>query len=60
MFGKTETYKIVYNLPPEQQSGGRKGVALVEAINEQWAMYTFKQQYAGQYFTIDTCEKLIK
>ena len=58
--GPTETFKIVYNLPPAQQSGGKKGVALVEAVNKQWAIHAFQQDYAGQYSTIDRVEKLIK
>ena len=58
MFGKKETWKIVYNLPPEQQNNGAMGVAFVEAENRQDAMYTFMQQYKGQYWTVDSCTKL--
>lgn len=39
--------------------GGRRGVAFVEAGDHQHAMYTFQQQYAGEYFTVDSCTKLI-
>ena len=53
----TCTWKIVY-VPP-QLNGGIRGVALVEAISRQDAMFTFQQQYAGQYHTIETCEKLL-
>lgn len=59
-FGKTETWKVVYNLLPEQQNNGIMGVAFVEGENRQDAMYNFMQQYRGQYFTVDSCEKLIK
>ena len=37
-----------------------RGVALVEADCRQMAMYTFQQQYAGQYTVIQSCEKLMK
>lgn len=55
-YGKWETYKIVYT--PKVMNGGLKGVALVEAGDRAHAMYTFQQQYAGQYFTIESCTKL--
>ena len=55
-FGKTETWKIVYN--PKVLDGGKMGVAFVEALDRSQAMYTFQTQYAGQYFTIDSCTKL--
>ena len=48
MFGKKETWKIVYHLLPEQQNNGAMGVAFVEAEDRQQAMYTFMQQYKGQ------------
>ena len=57
-YGPTETWKVVYI--PRVQNGGMKGVALVEAANRQTAMFTFSQQYAGQYHVIESCEKLIK
>ena len=55
-YGQTETWKIVYI--PRDMNNGRRGVALVEACDRQQAMYNFSQEYAGEYFTIDTCEKL--
>ena len=58
-YGKWETWKIVYSLPPEQRSGfNTKGVALVEAGDRAHASSVFKEQYAGQYFTIESIEKL--
>lgn len=60
MYGQMETWKIVYNLPPMQQNGGVKGVALIEADRRDTAIFTFQQQYAGQYSTIHSCERLIK
>lgn len=60
MYGKTETWKIVYHLPPEKQNGGMMGVAIIEADRRDTAIFTFQQQYAGQYSTIRSCELLIK
>jgi len=58
-YGEWETYKVVYYLPSNQCSGGSsKGVAFVEAGDKAHASYVFKQQYAGQYFVIDSIEKL--
>lgn len=58
-YGKWETWKVVYDLPPAQRSGfNTKGVALVEAGDRAHASTVFKEQYAGQYFTIDSIEKL--
>ena len=50
------TWKIVYC--PKVMNGCMKGVAFVEADNEQWAIKTFMEQYAGQYFTIETVTKI--
>ena len=58
-YGKWETYKIIYNLPPAQQNNGAKGVALVEAGDRSHAISIFQQQYWGQFSTIESCEKLI-
>lgn len=58
-YGPLETWKIVYILPVSQQGGGRRGVALVEADCHQMAMHTFMEQYAGQYYTVETCTKLL-
>lgn len=55
-YGPTETWKIVYI--PKVLNGGMRGVALIEAPDRHAAMYTFGQQYAGQYCTIDSCTKL--
>jgi len=59
MFGKYETWKIVYILPPHLQNNGMRGVALVEAADRQQAMYQFQTQYAGQYHTVESCQKLL-
>ena len=60
-YGKWETYKVVYNLPPHMIKGfSNKGVAFVEAGDKAHASAVFKEQYAGQYFTIDSIEKLFK
>ena len=57
--GKTETWKIVYRLPPHLQNNDNKGVALIEAGDHHHAMNQFMTQYAGQYFTIESCTKLL-
>lgn len=57
-YGKTETWKITYY--PKVLNAGMRGVALIEADCRHMAMYTFQQQYAGQYHTVETCEKLFK
>lgn len=51
-----ETWKITY--VPKTMGGGRRGVALVEATDRHDAMYTFSQEYAGEYTTVETCTKL--
>lgn len=56
-YGNRETWKVVY--VPTIMNGGMRGVALVEAENRQQAMYTFSQQYAGQYHTVESCQKLL-
>ena len=58
LFGKYETWKIVYY--PKVLNGGALGVALVEAVDRQHAMYLFQQQYAGQFSTVRSCEKLLQ
>jgi len=45
---------------PKTLNGGIMGVAFVEADTKHWAMHTFQQLYAGQYYTIDKCEELFK
>ncbi len=57
-YGPLVTWKVVYY--PKVSKGGVMGVAFVEADCRQMAMQTFMQQYAGQYFTVYTCEKLMK
>ena len=57
MFGKMETWKIVYHLPPEKQNGGIMGVAFIEAESRSDAIFSFQIQYQGQYFTIASCTK---
>lgn len=57
-YGPLETWKVVYI--PKEMNGGIRGVALVEADCKQQAMRAFMQQYAGQYHTVERCEKLIK
>lgn len=54
--GKAKTWKITYS--PRTQTGGMMCVALIEADTQQWAIHTFQQLYAGQYFTINKCEEL--
>ena len=46
------TWKVVYH--PIVMQGGIRGVAFVEAPTQAEASYTFKQLYAGQFFTIDS------
>lgn len=59
-YGKWETWKVTYHLPPNQWSGGNiKGVALVEAGDRAHASQVFREQYAGQYSTIASIEKLL-
>jgi hypothetical protein len=55
-YGKTETWKITYY--PKVLNAGTRGVALIEADTRHMAMYTFQQQYAGQYSAVERCEKL--
>lgn len=55
-YGPLETFKITYY--PPMPNGGIMGVAFVEADCRRQALYTFSQQYAGQYTTVYKCEKL--
>ncbi len=55
-YGKWETWKITYI--PKVMNGGVRGVAFVEAGDRHHAMYTFSQEYAGEYTTVESCEKL--
>ena len=54
---KTTTWKIVYY--PKVLNAGTMGVALIEAATKHDAMYTFGQQYAGEYLTVKSCNKLL-
>ena len=56
-YGPLETWKITYI--PKVMNGGIRGVALVEADSRHQAMYTFRQQYAGEYSTVEECRKLL-
>ena len=56
MYGKTETWKVVYY--PKVFNGGMRGVAFVEAETQAEASYFFKQQYAGEFHTIESIERL--
>ena len=56
--GSTKTWKVTYY--PSTPNNGVMGVAFVEADTRHWAMHTFQQLYAGQYFTICKCEELFK
>ena len=56
--GALKTWKVTYY--PKNPNGGIMGVAFVEADTHHWAMYTFRQLYAGQYTTIYKCEELFK
>ena len=51
----TYTWKIVYT--PKVMNGGIRGVAFVEAATRPEASFSFKQQYAGQFFTLERIEK---
>ena len=55
-YGVWDTWKIVYI--PKEMNGGVRGVAIVEAGDRGHAMQTFREQYAGEYSTVETCEKL--
>lgn len=56
MSNSSKVWKVTYS--PKILNGGIRGVALVEADTKHMAMYTFQQQYAGQYHTIEKCEEL--
>jgi hypothetical protein len=58
-YGKWETWKIVY-LPKKDIYDGTRGVAFVEAGDYGHAMQTFREQYSGQYVTVESCKKLFE
>lgn len=51
----TYTWKVIYW--PKVANAGMKSVAFVEAATQAEASWAFKQQYAGQFSTIDKIEK---
>ena len=55
-YGVWETWKVVYM--PIDSTGGRRGVAFVEAGDRAHAMQVFREQYEGQYFTVESITKL--
>ena len=55
-YGKWETWKVVYL--PKDNPGGVRGVAFVEAGDHGHAMQVFREQYQGQYWTVESCQKL--
>lgn len=55
-YGKWDTWKIVY--VPNPMNGGIRGVAFVEAGDRGHAMQTFREQYSGQYFTVESIQKI--
>ena len=55
LYGPTKTWRIIYS--PKVLNAGIVGVAFVEADTKHWAIYTFKQQYDGQYSTITSCKE---
>lgn len=56
-YGKWETWKVVYI--PKVMNAGIRGVALVEAGDKAHALQVFREQYSGQYHTVEKCEKLL-
>lgn len=57
-YGLTETWKVVYYPSVDNMSAGRMGVALIEAQTQAEASYFFKQQYAGEFSTISSIQRL--
>ena len=57
MYGKAETWKVVYY--PANSSNIGMGVALVEADCEQTAYQAFREQYSGQYRSIQSVKRLL-
>lgn len=56
-YGPLETWKVIYY--PADTSMITMGVALVAADSHQMAMQAFREQYAGQYRNIQSCQKLL-
>lgn len=55
-YGVWETWKVVYM--PINSTGGTRGVAFVEAGDRGHAMQVFREQYQGEYFTVQSIQKL--
>lgn len=55
-YGVWETWKIVYI--PKVMNGGMRGVAFVEAGDRGHAMQVFREQYDGEYLTVQSIEKI--
>ena len=55
-YGVWETWKVVY--VPKVMNGGMRGVAFVEAGDRGHAMQVFREQYQGQYSTVESIKKL--
>ena len=57
MYGNAETWKVVYY--PANTSHIGMCTALVEADCYQTAMQAFREQYSGQYRSVQSCSKLL-
>lgn len=55
-YGVWETWKVVYM--PINSTGGARGVAFVEAGDRAHAMQVFREQYRGQFFTVESIKRL--
>jgi hypothetical protein len=51
-------WKITYHPIPLSSNPFGLNVALVEGADHPSAMYNFKQQYAGKFYTVASCERL--
>lgn len=56
MWGKTETFKIVY-YDPEVRDGDKRRATFVEAYNRQDAIHKFQLDYGLDYIVRD-CKQL--
>lgn len=53
------TYQFIYEYKdPKMQMTGGKGAAIIAAGDESAAYRAFREQYTGQYHTIDSCKKI--
>lgn len=57
---QTKTFTVVFYKADSlvKGPGQNKGVVLIEAYDRNDASYRFKQEYAGQFSTIDKIEEL--